>query len=94
MIYDIHAQEGESRRMLAVIAERSERANEIAEQFAKLGEAVETLWYADSRQLLAESLTSRFQAVILFASPDAAATAADELALRDALTDTPLYLVA
>jgi len=95
MIHDIHAENsaGELRRVLAVIAARSEQAEEISAQFAKQGELVETIWFPDSRQLLAEKGTPRFEAVILFTSEDEVATDADESVLRDALIGTPLYRV-
>ncbi|MDF3058652.1 MAG: hypothetical protein K0R17_2867 [Rariglobus sp.] len=95
IICDIKDQAGDGglRRVLAVIAGREEQAAEIAAQFAKQGEVVEAVWYSDSRQLLAENETRRFEAVILFQSGDEAATDADESALRSAMTDTPLYRV-
>jgi hypothetical protein len=82
------------RRVLAVIAEHEEQATEIAAQFAKQGEVVETVWYPDSRRLLAETGTPRFEAVILFSLIDEATTDADEAAVRSAFAGTPLYRVA
>lgn len=80
-------------RVLAVIAEHAEQAEQIAAQFAEQGELVEAVWYPDSRRLLAEKETSRFQAVILFPTTDGAADA-NELAVRNALVGMPLYRVA
>jgi hypothetical protein len=90
---DLHVQENETRRVLAVIAERAEQAAEIAAQFARQGEVVETVWYPDSHRLLTEVEKPRFEAVILFPSHDEAETDADESLLRATLTGTPLYRV-
>ncbi len=84
---------GVSRRVLAVIAGNEAQAGEIATQFAKQGEEVEAVWYPGSKQLLAEKGTPRFEAVILFPLLSEAATDADEIALRSALSGTPLYRV-
>jgi hypothetical protein len=96
MIHDIqgNGEAGGSVRVLAVVAGRRERAREVAAQFAALGENIETLWYADSRELLGQAARPRFEAVILFPTRDEAVTDADEASLRDGLTDTPLFRVA
>ena len=97
MIHDIHGNGeagGAAVRVLAVVAGRRERAREVAAQFAAMGESIETLWYADSRELLTQASRPRFEAVILFPTRDESRTDADEADLRDGLTDTPLFRVA
>lgn len=95
MLHDIHAQgsAAESRRLLAIVAPRSEQSAAIDRQFSQLGEQVEVVWYLDSRQLLSATEKPHFDAVIMFPSSDAHTTDADEGSLRHALNDTPFYRV-
>lgn len=95
MTQTTHSQKtaGAMRRVLAVVAEQAARARDMAAQFAKQGEEVDAIWYASSQRLLAEAGQTRFEAVILFPSPDVSATDADEMALRSGLRNTPVYRV-
>lgn len=79
-------------RVLAVVSSHEGRAGEIAAQFAKQGELVETAWYASSERLVTDTAASRFEAVILFPSTDTTGDT-DEAALRGALPGTPVYRV-
>jgi hypothetical protein len=93
MIYDIQNQ-GEASaagRVLAVVAGQRERANEVAACFQRQGERVKSVWYSSVRELVATEQKPSFEAVILFASPDAAAAEVEEAALRGAMGVTPFY---
>ncbi|HEY8932560.1 MAG TPA: hypothetical protein VIM44_04525 [Rariglobus sp.] len=83
-----------AQRMLAVVAGRSERAREVAAQFAAEGDAVETIWYKDSHQLISDEPYPHFAAVILFAEHGDSAAENEEAQLRKAMTHTPVFRVA
>lgn len=85
---------GITHRMLAVVAGHSGRAREVAAQFAAQGDAVETIWYKDSHQLIADEPHSHFSAVILFAEHGESAAENEEAELRKAMTHTPVFRVA
>lgn len=92
-IPDLQVSQKETKRVVAVIAEREVSAREMAAQFAKQGEVVEAVWFADTRGLLAERPDGRFEAVVLFPAKTEADTDADERSLREALASTPIYRV-
>ncbi|MCU0792251.1 MAG: hypothetical protein MUE42_05240, partial [Opitutaceae bacterium] len=90
--YENTLEAAEGHRTLAVVAGCRERAGEVRAQFAALGENVETIWYANPRDLLAGK--NAFSAVIIFSERDASATDAAEAFLRRRLAHTPLFRVA
>lgn len=79
--------------MVAVVAERELRAKEMAAQFAQQGEVVEAVWYADAKGLLSTGEEGRYEAVVLFPAKSEKETDADEYALREGLSGTPIYRV-
>ena len=95
MIDDIQNQggAGEKGRMLAVIAGQAARADEVAACFARQGDRVKAVWYANTRQFIEAEQRPRFEAVILFGSPDPAADDVQEAAVRGVTLGTPLYRI-
>lgn len=96
LIMDIHAepQSGAAHKVFAVVSANSEKARDVASQFAAQGYSVETIWYANSRQLLTQDHHPDFAAVILFPWKSEADTDSEEAELRQAMIDTPLFRVA
>ena len=96
MLHDTPTQSetGMAQRMLAVVSGRSERAQEVAAQFAAQGDAVETIWYKDSHQLLSDEPHPHFEAVILFAEHGEPAAENEEAELRKAMVAIPVFRVA
>jgi hypothetical protein len=96
MTIDTHAelQPETARKVFAVVSDNSKKASDVTSQFAAQGYAVETVWYANSRQLLTQSGHPDFAAVILFPKKSEAATDSEEAELREAMVDTPLFRVA
>lgn len=93
---DIHAEpkSGTSHKVFAVVSGNSDKARDVATQFAAQGYSVETIWYANSRQLLTQEHHPDFAAVILFPWQTEADTDSEEAELREAMLDTPLFRVA
>ncbi|MBC8040296.1 MAG: hypothetical protein H7Y06_07125 [Opitutaceae bacterium] len=93
---DIHAesQSGAAHKVFAVVSVNSEKAQDVATQFAAQGYSVQTIWYENSRQLLTQAHHPDFAAVILFPWQSEADTDSEEAELREAMLDTPLFRVA
>jgi hypothetical protein len=98
MINDISGGEasGGGHRVLAVVSCHVEQARAVKARFEAAGEQVETVWFANSRDLLARTGTASappFEAVILFADEAKDSEPTDAADLRAALEHTPLFQV-
>ncbi len=99
MIHDISAdgalgqnEPSVGERIFAVISPDAARAAEIVARFAAEGTTVQAFWYPHADRILSGP-HPKYEAVILFSTPDEAETDQEELSLRTALADTPVFLV-